>query len=133
MFDDDPRAIVVGMRTAQVPTPTAHATSRRHLRLVAAAPRRVRVGGPQRVAAGAAGLVCGFVLAAWATVIGGGSPAGMLAAASLAGAVLFLALVACRASVRRRARATARSRRTTQVRVTPSAPAGNVVPLRRAA
>ncbi len=135
------------MTTAPVHHTARPAAPRRHLRLVTDAPARrraTRPGTPQRAAAASAGLVCGFVLAAWGAVLGGGSPAGLMAAASVASAVLFVALVACRAGVRRRARAAARTRarlRAAALRSVPVAPAfaapvsvpDNVVPLRRAA
>jgi len=125
------------MRTAPAHITAPPATPRRHLTLVRDVPRPARaprIGRPQRIAAAAAGLVCGSLLGAWATILGGGDPAPLMAAASLAAVALFIALVACRAGVRRRARV--RVRTTTAVPSTvprPVATAENVVPLRRAA
>ena len=92
-------------------TPSA---GRPHLLLVPA-PVPPRAPGRQRLAALLAGLTSGFVLAAFAAVLGGGSPAAALTAAAILGVALAAVLARCRAVARRarRRRVVVRSRATT--------------------
>lgn len=101
--------------------PVARATQRPRLVLVPTSTPRPPAPARDRLAALLAGLVCGFVLAALATIVGGGDPAGSLTVAAGFGVALLAVLIhARRVTVRRRRRA--RSHRT-------AAFGGNVIPL----
>lgn len=70
--------------------------ARPHLVLVATPATARAVPGRHRLAALLAGLASGFVLAAFATVLGGGNPAGSLLVAAICGALLGAVLVRAR-------------------------------------
>lgn len=92
-----PRLVLVPMSTPHPPASSSH-----------------------RLAALLAGLVSGFVLAALATVLGGGDPAGSLAVAAGFGVALTGVLIhARRATVLRRRRARARRRSALDTNVIP--------------
>ncbi len=92
-------------------TPSAR---RPHLLLVPPPAPRPPAPARQRLAALLAGLISGFVLAALATVLGGGNPTGALTIAVGLGVLLAAVLVRCRAMARRaqRRRASGRTRAT---------------------
>ncbi len=72
----------------------------------------------QRIAALLAGLICGFVLAALAAIVGGGSPSAPLGIAVSLGTVLVAVLAHAR-RVTARTRRLARARRVTPAETTP--------------
>ncbi len=81
----------------------APALRRPALTLVGQTAHRRPAPARQRLASLLAGLICGFVLAALAAVVGGGSPGGSLAIAAVLGGVLVIVLAhARRVTVRTR-------------------------------
>jgi hypothetical protein len=114
LFDGRFGSIVVAMRTspAALPVTVTPSARRPHLLLVPPPAPRPPAPGRQRLAALLAGLISGFVLAALAALLGGGSPTGALTIAVGLGVVLAAVLVRCRAVARRQRhrRAATRSR-----------------------
>jgi hypothetical protein len=98
------------MRNASaVAHPIAPQIERPRLVLVPAPALRNPAPPRQRLAALLAGLICGFVLAALAAAVGGGSPVASLGIAAMLGGALVLVLAhARRVTVRSRRRARAR-------------------------
>lgn len=103
LFDGCFGSIVVAMRTssAALPATVTPSARRPHLLLVPPPARRRPAPARQRLATLLAGLISGFVLAALAAVLGGGSPTGPLTIAIGLGVVLVAVLVRCRAVARR--------------------------------
>lgn len=121
MFATDFRSNVVGMRNASaVAHPIAPPVERPRLVLVPEMAPRTPAPARQRFAALLAGLVCGFVLAALAAVVGGGSPSASLDIAATLGVTLIVVLVHAR-------RTTVRDRRRTRARQTRRHQDGTVI------
>ncbi len=106
------------MRNASaVAHPVAHTSKRPHLVLVCHRAPDTPAPLRQRVAALLAGLICGFVLAALAAIVGGGSPGASLGIAASLGTVLVGVLAHAR-RVTVRTRRLARARRVTPAETT---------------
>jgi hypothetical protein len=112
LFANDFVSNVVGMRNASaVAHPIAPPAERPRLVVVPEMAPPTPAPVRQRFAALLAGLICGFVLAALAAVVGGGNPRASLGIAATLGVALIAVLVhARRVTVRNRRRA--RTRRT---------------------
>ena len=104
------------MRTSSAALPATVTPSARRPHLLLVPPPAPRPPAParQRLAALLAGLISGFVLAALAALLGGGSPTGALTIAAGLGVLLAAVLVRCRAMARRarHRRASTRARAT---------------------
>ena len=107
------------MRNASaVAHPVAPTLKRPRLVLVPDRAPRTPAPARQRIAALLAGLICGFVLAALAAIVGGGSPSGSLGIAVSLGLVLVAVLAHAR-RITVRNRRLARARRATPAGTTP--------------